>query len=90
VSTARRRVVVNGRVQGVMFRDSARRRALARGVAGWVSNLPDGSVEAVFEGDSADLDALVAWMRHGPPHARVETTHVSHEEPVGERGFRVR
>ncbi len=90
MSTVRRRVVVTGRVQGVLFRDSARREAGARGVAGWVTNRPDGAVEAVFEGPAEDVDALVAWMRHGPRHAQVEGTHVTHEEAEGERGFQVR
>jgi acylphosphatase len=88
--TVRRRVVVTGRVQGVCFRDGARRAARDRGVAGWVTNRGDGAVEAVFEGPSADVDALVAWMRDGPAHARVEAVHVSHEPPQGEDGFRVR
>jgi acylphosphatase len=86
----RRRVVVTGRVQGVFFRDSARRAARDRGVAGWVTNRGDGAVEAVFEGPAAEVEALVEWMREGPPHARVEGVHVSHEQPRGESGFRVR
>jgi acylphosphatase len=90
MSTVRRRVVVTGRVQGVLFRDSARREASAHGVSGWVANRPDGSVEAVLEGDSDDVEAVVAWLRRGPPHAQVEGTKVSHEQPAGENGFRVR
>ncbi|MDQ1628410.1 MAG: acylphosphatase [Actinomycetota bacterium] len=90
MSRARRRVVVTGRVQGVFFRDGARREAARHGVAGWVTNRPDGAVEAVFEGAPDDVDAVVAWMRAGPPEAQVEATHVTQEEPVGETGFRVR
>jgi acylphosphatase len=85
----RRRVVVTGRVQGVFFRDSAAQEARRRGVAGWVTNRADGSVEAVFEGDADAVAALVAWAQHGPEHARVEGHTVTEEEPEGEAGFRV-
>src|SRR6185503_3249332 len=63
VSAVRKRVVVNGRVQGVFFRDSTRRRASTRGVAGWVSNRSDGAVEAVFEGEPDAVDSLVDYAR---------------------------
>jgi acylphosphatase len=86
----RRRVRAHGRVQGVFFRDSVRREAARRGVAGWASNEPDGSVEAVFEGDRADVDALVELCRRGPGHADVERLDVDEEEPEGLDGFRVR
>jgi len=85
----RRRVVVTGRVQGVFFRDSTRREARRRGVAGWVSNRPDGSVEAVFEGQPDAVEAVVAWTRQGPAGARVDGHIVAVEEPEGEVGFRV-
>ncbi len=85
----RRRVVVRGTVQGVFFRASCQREASARGVAGWVSNRPDGAVEAVFEGDDAAVDALVSWCRQGPPHADVSGVDVSDEEPEGLSGFSV-
>jgi acylphosphatase len=85
----RRRVVVSGRVQGVFFRDSTRREARRRGVAGWVTNRADGSVEAVFEGEPEAVEALVAWAGHGPVQARVNSQIVSAEDPVGEVGFRV-
>ena len=85
----RRRVVVTGRVQGVFFRDSTAQEARRHGVAGWVANRSDGSVEAVFEGDPDAVAALVAWTRHGPEHARVDESAVTEEEPEGERGFRV-
>jgi acylphosphatase len=86
----RRRVRAHGRVQGVFFRDSVRREAARRRVAGWASNEPDGSVEAVFEGAPADVEALVELCRRGPGHADVERLEVDDEEPEGLDGFRVR
>jgi acylphosphatase len=86
----RRRVAVQGHVQGVFFRETTRRRALADGVAGWVRNLPDGSVEAVFEGERDAVDRLVAFMRDGPRGARVDWVDVVGEEPQGLSGFAVR
>jgi len=85
------RLVITGRVQGVWYRASLRDEALRRGVSGWVKNLPDGSVEAVLAGRSADVDALVGWCRTGPPGAFVEGVSVSHEEG-GDRvgGFEIR
>ena len=88
--SARRRVVVSGRVQGVFFRDSVRRHALDRGLAGWVRNCDDGTVEAVFEGPEDDVEALVAFCRSGPESAAVEGVEVSDEEPTGDQGFNVR
>jgi acylphosphatase len=88
--TVRRRVRAHGRVQGVFFREGVRRDAQARGVAGWVSNEPDGTVAAVFEGPRAAVEALVELCRRGPGHAEVERLGVAEEEPQGERGFQVR
>lgn len=85
----RRRVVVSGRVQGVFFRDGCRREAVRLGVAGWVRNLPDGRVEAVFEGPLDAVDAVVAWCRSGPPRAVVAAIEVEQEAPEGMAGFRV-
>jgi acylphosphatase len=82
--------VVTGRVQGVFFRDTARRRAEAAGVAGWVSNRPDGAVEAVFEGDEAAVDQLVDFCRQGPRGADVAGVEVRDEQPEGLNGFQVR
>jgi acylphosphatase len=87
--TVRRRVVVHGRVQGVFFRDTARERARAHGVAGWVRNRPDGALEAVFEGSLDDVERLVRFCRTGPPRAAVERVEVSEEEPEGLSGFEV-
>lgn len=86
----RRRVVVRGEVQGVFFRDSTRSEAERRGVAGWVSNRGDGSVEAVFEGSAEAVDALVEWSRAGPSRADVREVEVVEEEPEGLEGFRIR
>jgi acylphosphatase len=86
----RKRVVVHGRVQGVFFRDSTRQRAEAAGVAGWVANRPDGTVEAVFEGDTDGVERLVGWMREGPRGASVERVDVDDEDAEGLTGFEVR
>ena len=86
----RRRVVVHGRVQGVFFRDSTRRRAQQHGVGGWVSNRWDGAVEAVFEGPPDAVERLVDFARSGPRSADVDRVEVSEEEPEGLGGFEVR
>lgn len=86
----RRRIRATGRVQGVFFRDSTRREADRRGVAGWVRNCGDGSVEAVFEGSADAVDALVEFTRAGPGHAQVSSLDVASEQPEGLRGFDVR
>ncbi len=86
----RRRVVVHGHVQGVFFRDSCRREATSRGVAGWVTNRPDGAVEVVFEGEAGAVEALVDWCRHGPRGADVDSVENKAEEPEGLSGFDVR
>jgi len=86
----RRRVVVQGRVQGVWFRGATEERARALGLAGWVRNRPDGKVEAVFEGARDAVEAALAFCRTGPPAARVEQVDVADEPPEGLDGFRVR
>jgi acylphosphatase len=85
----RRRVVVHGHVQGVFFRESVRRRAHQRGVAGWVANRPDGTVEAVFEGEPLAVEGLVDFCHDGPRGARVDAVHVADEDPEGLSSFAV-
>ena len=82
--------MVSGRVQGVFFRDTTRQRAEAAGVAGWVRNTPEGSVEAVFEGDEQAVEQLVEFCRRGPSRAEVAAVDVTEEEPEGLSGFEVR
>lgn len=77
-------------MQGVFFRETTRRRAAAAGVAGWVRNLPSGSVEAVFEGEPEAVEALVAFVREGPRGARVDGIDVEAENPEGLIGFEIR
>ena len=79
-----------GRVQGVFFRDSVRREAESAGVAGWARNCPDGTVEAVFEGEPDAVDRLVEACRRGPGHASVQSLDVAEEAPEGLDGFSVR
>ena len=74
----------------MFFRDTARRRAEAAGVAGWVRNTPEGAVEAVFEGEPAAVDEMVDFCRRGPSRAEVAAVDVTEEEPEGLEGFQVR
>ena len=83
-------VFVSGRVQGVFYRASTRSTAAERGVAGWVKNLPDGRVEAVFEGPAEAVDSMVEWCHEGSPQARVEEVEVAYDEPVGFDDFEIR
>jgi acylphosphatase len=83
-------VVVTGRVQNVTFRDSARRRAEELGVAGWVRNLPDGSVAAELEGPRSAVEDVLGWMHTGPLLAGVDDVSVSVVPPNGEESFEVR
>jgi acylphosphatase len=86
----RRHVVVHGFVQGVGFRFAVERAANSRSVAGWVKNRADGTVEAVFEGELNDVEALVDLCRRGPRGAEVERVEVTAESAEGLAGFRVR
>jgi acylphosphatase len=86
----RRRVVIHGLVQGVFFRDTVRRQAVRRGVAGWVQNNRDGTVEAVFEGMPEAVESLVTLCHKGPRGARVDRVDVTEEGPGGVTGFSVR
>ena len=85
----RRHIFIYGFVQGVGFRFAVERAANARGVSGWVRNRPDGAVEAVFEGEREDVEALVAFCRQGPRGADIERVEVEAELPEGLAGFRV-
>jgi len=86
----RRRVVVYGRVQGVGFRFSLARAADARGVSGWAINRPDGTLEAVFEGDPDAVEPLVRLCQEGPRGAEVDRVEVFEEEPEGLSRFDAR
>lgn len=86
----RARVIVSGLVQGVFYRDTCRREAARVNTAGWVRNRPDGTVEAVFEGEPDAVQAMVAWCRRGPNHARVTDVRTAEERPEGLTGFAVR
>ena len=70
------RLVIHGRVQGVFFRDSMRREAQMLGIAGWVRNRSDGTVEAAVQGEPADVDAIVRWANRGPERAQVERVEI--------------
>ena len=85
----RARVRISGRVQGVYFRADAQARARSLGLAGWVRNVPDGTLEAVFEGEDERVESIIAWCRRGPSGARVDDVQIEWEEPAGERGFYV-
>ena len=82
--------MVHGHVQGVFFRNTTARRAVERGVAGWVRNNPEGTVESVFEGDPNAVEAMVRFAHEGPRGAIVERVEVTEEEPEGLTRFSVR
>lgn len=87
---ARARVFVSGRVQGVGYRYSTVDEASRLGISGWVRNLPDGRVEAVFEGSEAAVEAMIGWCHKGPPAAVVRDVAVKYETPEGLQGFQAR
>ena len=80
---------MRGSVQGVFFRAETRDRARSLGLTGWVRNAPDGTVEAVFEGDDERVESMVDWCRRGPSGAHVEDVDVAWERPSGEQGFSI-
>ena len=82
-------VRIYGRVQGVFFRANTKEMAERLGINGWVRNVPDGSVEAVFEGEGEAIQKMIEWCHHGPPMARVDKVEIKEEEPQGENGFRI-
>ncbi|PSP53176.1 acylphosphatase [Halobacteriales archaeon QH_7_68_42] len=90
MSRTRAHVFVSGRVQGVYYRATTREQAGERGVDGWVRNLDDGRVEAVFEGSEEAVEAMVEWCHEGSSRARVEDVDVEYEDPEGLDGFEVR
>jgi acylphosphatase len=91
MTKVRAHVYVSGRVQGVFFRSETRHEANRRNVNGWVRNLPDRRVEAVFEGEKDDVERLIEFCRRGPPGARVTGVEVRWERYTGEfGGFRAR
>jgi acylphosphatase len=81
---SRAHVFISGIVQGVFFRASARGEGKRLGLTGWVRNVPDGRVEAVFEGEESAVDAMISWCRGGSPHSRVDDVDVKREEYTGE------
>jgi len=90
MDTVRAHLIIEGRVQGVFFRDSTRREAIELGLCGWVKNRFDGSVEVVAEGPKEKVETLIAWCHHGPPIARVTKVHKIREDYTGEfDSFRV-
>ena len=91
MAKARAHVIISGRVQGVSFRYYTMHEAQARGIVGWVRNLWDGRVEAVFEGERAAVDEMLAWTQHGPATAQVDDVQITPGEPTGEfESFRIR
>jgi acylphosphatase len=79
----RTRVIISGVVQGVFFRAATRRAAADLNLTGWVRNMDDGRVEAVLEGEEADVDKMIAWCKVGPPAARVEKIDTAEEHYTG-------
>ncbi len=86
----RAHVYVTGTVQGVFYRASTRDRARARGAAGWVRNMSDGRVEAVFEGEEDIVRSMIQWCKKGPTGAHVDDVEVKWEEEQGLKGFDIR
>jgi acylphosphatase len=82
-----RHLRISGRVQGVGYRDALRREALAGGLAGWVRNRRDGTVEAILQGDARSVEAAIAWARRGPPAARVDRVDERPADGETERSY---
>ncbi|MFB6186268.1 MAG: acylphosphatase [Halobacteriaceae archaeon] len=90
MSRTRAHLYITGRVQGVGFRANTRRQAHSQNVNGWVRNLDDGRVEAVFEGDEDSVESLIDWCHSGPRRANVENVSVEYETPENIEGFRIK
>jgi acylphosphatase len=87
---ARVHVLIEGRVQGVFFRAATRDEARARGLLGWARNLPDGRVEALFEGDKRVVENMLVWCHKGPPYAYVDRVEVEWQPYIGDQtDFRI-
>jgi len=86
MSKSRAKLIIKGMVQGVNFRYYTQREAQKRNLTGWVRNLPDGSVAALFEGEEDEVEAMIQWCRHGPPSAQVTEMIAQPEEYRGEFG----
>ncbi len=86
----RAHVFVSGKVQGVFYRANTRDTAESKGIDGWVQNLSDGRVEAVFEGPESTVEKMVEWCHTGSPAADVDGVDVEYDDPNGEDGFRIR
>lgn len=86
----RARVLVSGTVQGVGYRFSTLNEAREVGISGWVRNLADGRVEAVFEGNRGDVEAMIRWCHEGSLAARVTDVAVKYEPPEGMQGFEIK
>ena len=80
----RRHIFLSGRVQGVFFRENTKNKAKELGVFGWIKNLADGQVEAVFEGSKEDIEQIIEWVKKGPPLAKVEKVEVLEQKYQGE------
>ncbi|OYT41249.1 MAG: acylphosphatase [Candidatus Altiarchaeales archaeon ex4484_43] len=84
MAIVRAHVYISGRVQGVFFRSNTRNMAEKLGLTGWVRNLPDGRVEAVFEGEESDVKEVIEWCHKGPTYASVSDVEVKFDKPTGE------
>ena len=82
-------VLISGKVQGVCYRAATREKAVAIGLCGWVRNLRDGRVEAVFEGPPATISQMINWCHQGPPAALVEAVQVDYQAATGLIGFQI-
>jgi acylphosphatase len=85
----RAHVLIEGRVQGVFYRASTQQAAQAWGILGWVRNLPDGRVEAVFQGNQTNIEKMVTWCHQGPANAEVTHVTVDWQAPQSEEAFRI-
>ena len=91
MGSIRKHVVINGKVQGVFFRSSAQKRATSLGIGGWIKNMPDGKVEAVFEGKEEAVRKMLSWCWKGSGPAHVIDLKTKDEEPSGEeKDFRIK